>query len=76
MSLSKWPFLLLLPLLATFNNFNILPRGSFRARKRERKKDREKEKERERESGEREGERERKGDIICSGVRIREGDEG
>ena len=46
---SQSSLLLLLPLLATFNNLNILPRGGgFRARKREkeRKRDREKEKER------------------------------
>ena len=44
-------FLLLLPLLATFNKLNILPRGGGFAREREikREKDRERERERERE---------------------------
>ena len=53
--------LLLLPLLATFNNLNILPRGGFaREREKERKREREKEREREREKEREEKDRERK----------------
>ena len=45
----------LLPLLATFNKLNILPRGGF-ARERERKREKDRERERDREGkSEREG---------------------
>ena len=50
--------LLLLPLLATFNNLNILPRGVSREKEREKERKREREKrKRESEGGEKERER-------------------
>ena len=53
-------FLLLLPLLATFNKLNILPRGGGFAREREIKREKDRERERKREK-DRERERDREG---------------
>ena len=66
--------LLLLPLLATFNKLNILPRGGF-ARERESERKREKERERERKR-EKARERERKREKVRESERKREKERG